>query len=107
MAKKESGLKGAKALFNNTGVQSVVQNAETAVNPNLSIATQEKTKATFYLSNSIQERLDDAVYHTKKVASNRRVNKSTLMEAALVSALVELEKQLAVGEKPTLLEFME
>lgn len=107
MAKQESGLKGAKALFHNTGIQSIAQNTEAEITANLSVTTQVKTKATFYLSNSIQERLDDAVYHTKKVASNRRVNKSTLMEAALVSALVELEKQLAAGEEPTLLAFME
>lgn len=109
MAKKSSGLQGANALFNNSGVTPNVEGqAETVKRPQS--VTVEKTKATFYLSDSIQERLNDAVHLSKKVATpslRRRINKSTLLEAALTAALTELEGQLERQETPSLLTLID
>lgn len=113
MTKKSTGLQGANALFNNSGVKpSSEAQAETVPRPPAKPkpASPEKTKATFYLSDTIQERLDDAVHLSKKAVSTslkRRINKSTLLEAALTVALTELEAQLAKQETPSLLRDIE
>ena len=73
------------------------------------VTLKGKTKATFYLSDRVQARLEDAVYKLKKTAPDlkRGINKSLVLEAALVYVLAELEEQLDDERKPTLLAFID
>lgn len=58
------------------------------------------TKATFYLSGETLEAMEDALYQLRKLAGQdrSRVTKSALVEAALETALSDLERKGATSQ---------
>lgn len=69
----------------------------------LTIKSDNKVKATYYLSQDAVTALEDAQYQLRKLAgeSRSRISKSFIVEAALQMALEEVESQ---GKKSRLLE---